>query len=365
MCMSHSLYILLHNRTFEVLLFSLFSRIIFIVLIISTFVFMPVQAAIYRWDNGELIPGTENITPGPNVDLSAVDLAYANLQGMDLTNVYFGSAPTTTTDFTNSIITGAGIDSPTINGFTFAQLQSTASYKNKYLAGIRLTGYINYLDGWDLSEQNLMNTKLYGSTQTTDFRLADLRGATNLGGAIYNSFNSIFPNGDGYTAGFSLADGNVLCIRDYKPYRQGDPIDMPINLESTLFMQDNSVLKMIFEDNQWGSKITMGTWMSKDGPIYMLPTFNGTLELNIASTFDPAQLIPSLTLDLFDWTGTLPDSSRFDSIVSIGLPDGFSWDTSDLYTTGEITLVPEPGTLILLLSAFAIALYARRLLSGD
>src|SRR5688572_7252822 len=29
------------------------------------------QADIFRWDNGELIPGTEDIRPGPGVDLSS------------------------------------------------------------------------------------------------------------------------------------------------------------------------------------------------------------------------------------------------------------------------------------------------------
>ena len=29
----------------------------------------PLPADIYRWDTGEVIPGTEGITPGPGVDL--------------------------------------------------------------------------------------------------------------------------------------------------------------------------------------------------------------------------------------------------------------------------------------------------------
>ena len=30
------------------------------------------QADIFRWDNGQLIPGTEGITPGPGVNLSSL-----------------------------------------------------------------------------------------------------------------------------------------------------------------------------------------------------------------------------------------------------------------------------------------------------
>ena len=29
----------------------------------------PLPADIYRWDNGQVIPGTEGITPGPGVQL--------------------------------------------------------------------------------------------------------------------------------------------------------------------------------------------------------------------------------------------------------------------------------------------------------
>jgi hypothetical protein len=37
------------------------------------------QADIFRWDNGQLVPGTQGITPGPGVNLSSQDLDGANL----------------------------------------------------------------------------------------------------------------------------------------------------------------------------------------------------------------------------------------------------------------------------------------------
>ena len=43
-----------------------------------------VRADIYRWDTGEVIPGTEGITPGPGVDLSHMELEYADLENRDL-----------------------------------------------------------------------------------------------------------------------------------------------------------------------------------------------------------------------------------------------------------------------------------------
>ena len=44
---------------------------------------------IFRWDNGQLIPGTAGITPAPGVQLARMDLQYAELSGIDLTNADF------------------------------------------------------------------------------------------------------------------------------------------------------------------------------------------------------------------------------------------------------------------------------------
>ena len=57
------------------------------------------QADIFRWDNGQLIPGTEGITPGPGVNLSSPygewsspqrNLRFADFSGgLDLTEASF------------------------------------------------------------------------------------------------------------------------------------------------------------------------------------------------------------------------------------------------------------------------------------
>jgi hypothetical protein len=52
------------------------------------------------------------------------------------------------------------------------------------------------------------------------------------------------------------------------------------------------------------------------------------------------------TYQAFDWTGVSP-SGQFSSITN-DLPAGYSWDTSQLYTTGDVTVVPEPASLALL-----------------
>ena len=44
----------------------------------------PGFADIFRWDNNQLIPGTEGIVPGPGIRLAEFQLQYANLSSANL-----------------------------------------------------------------------------------------------------------------------------------------------------------------------------------------------------------------------------------------------------------------------------------------
>ncbi|WP_438005427.1 hypothetical protein WME89_42990 [Sorangium sp. So ce321] len=67
-------------------------------------------------------------------------------------------------------------------------------------------------------------------------------------------------------------------------------------------------------------------------------SLGGRLEVGTAGdTVPPFQL--GDTIALLDWTGEL--SGEFDEVIlHIALDPGLAWDTSALYTTGEITVVP-------------------------
>lgn len=56
----------------------------------------------------------------------------------------------------------------------------------------------------------------------------------------------------------------------------------------------------------------------------------------------------------FHWNYTLPPGQHFDQIIS---QPGYTWDTSQLYTTGYVTLtgVPEPSTWLLAVLGVAAA----------
>ena len=172
------------------------------------------RADIFRWDNGQLIPGTQGITPGPGVNLSSpmgqwsspqrnlrfsdfsggldlsqtsfyrswldnsrfiganltrASLGYstltnADLSGANLTNAWLEHATLANANLAGAMVTGAGFFDTTWQGFTKEQLYSTASYQQRNLRGIGLV--YNDLRGWDFSGQNLTGADFYHSTLT-------------------------------------------------------------------------------------------------------------------------------------------------------------------------------------------------------
>jgi hypothetical protein len=61
---------------------------------------------------------------------------------------------------------------------------------------------------------------------------------------------------------------------------------------------------------------------------------------------------------LFDW-GDGVDSS-FSEINTPALPAGESWDLNDIYTTGTVSIVPEPTSIALMLGAGGLLLRRRK-----
>jgi uncharacterized protein YjbI with pentapeptide repeats len=166
------------------------------------------HADIYRWDNGELIPGTEGIDPGPGVQLDHRELGYAALSGLNLTASGFGfsnlsyanlsSSTLTAAHLTGAVVTGTNLGNTTSRGFTQAQLVSTASYQAKNLQGIVLGQ--NNLTAWDLSGQNFTDAYLWYSTLAN----ADLTGANLTNAYLYDS---TLPNAD--LTGANLTDAQL------------------------------------------------------------------------------------------------------------------------------------------------------------
>ncbi|MGN6368774.1 MAG: pentapeptide repeat-containing protein [Phycisphaerae bacterium] len=147
------------------------------------------QASIIRWDTHAVIPGTQNITPGPGVNLSNrslpfalfdTDLSSANFSQSDLRNARFLGATVTNANFNNANILNAHFDNLTSGGFKNAQLAATASYKANNLSH---TTFINdNLANWDFHSQNLTSVNFSAANLAN----ANLTNAT-ITSATFNS----------------------------------------------------------------------------------------------------------------------------------------------------------------------------------
>ncbi|WYJ07607.1 pentapeptide repeat-containing protein [Opitutia bacterium KCR 482] len=101
------------------------------------------------------------------------DLTNTKLENSELSNVNFSGATLANTSFTDATVKGANFSS---SGITEIQLESTKSYKDKDLSGIKLGS--NNLENWDFNGQNLSGASFENVTfGGTDFTNADTTNA--------------------------------------------------------------------------------------------------------------------------------------------------------------------------------------------
>jgi uncharacterized protein YjbI with pentapeptide repeats len=276
------------------------------------------------------------------------------------------------------------------SGITPEQLYTTASYQARDLTGINFIG--NDLAGANFARQNLTNTRFYHATLTdADFTDANLSNASLAGGYYLvtgpdltnadfsraNLTNAVFYRATLTNANFTAADmrgpyiidfpasaitsnlirheGNIdgldlyadalLIIRDYDGDSRQDPAypPIPITVNEHLTMAPGGTLRMVFEADAWDSTISVAPGI----PV----TLGGTLELTFGDEVNLASQL-GRTFDLFNWTGVAPTGT-----FAIASP--YQWDTSHLYTTGEVSLtaVPEPATLVVLYTLMIATLF--------
>jgi uncharacterized protein YjbI with pentapeptide repeats len=127
------------------------------------------SADIFRWDTGQVIAGTQGITPGPGVRLDNRHLPYANLKDLDLHGASFWSANLSFADLGGSNLANAFLDGATLASANLAGTDLANTYINGSLASANLAG------------ANLTNATFQGAA----FANANLAGA-NLTGARFD-----------------------------------------------------------------------------------------------------------------------------------------------------------------------------------
>jgi hypothetical protein len=281
-----------------------------------------------------------------------------DLAGKNLMHANFYHATLNGADLAGAIVKCANFSRTTHRGFTAQQLYTTESYHSGDLSGINLAE--NDLTGWDLAGKNLSYARLYDAwliaadlsganlahaylglaTLTgANLSLSDLRGSYVFLSSAASTKAAILP--DGRIERLVLDEGERLVVRDY----DGEA-PVPITIELAMNVDPQGALRMVFEDDSWGSTISFQPEIEV--------ALAGTLELMFAEEVSPPALVGT-TFDLFDWERVVI-GGQFHRVVS---ECQAVWDTSRLYSTGEVTLlsaVPEPSTPALLFAAATAAL---------
>jgi uncharacterized protein YjbI with pentapeptide repeats len=284
------------------------------------------------------------------IDLSLNDLSDWNFEGQDLSNVRFIDSTLANANLANAVIAGASFYKSIKVGSMISaqQLYSTASYQSHDLRGIVL--YQNDITGWDFSRQRLDGANLGSATITNanfsqaslvdvnfagagvtsaNLRGADARGAGNISASAANFANGIWVDGK-MVFGMNLIADELMIIRDY----DGDPTDasptpIPIKIMNQCTINATATLQMIFESDPWDSVISFNAGI----PVQL----GGKLDLEFAPNTDLQAQI-GRTIRIFNWTGVTP-------VGSFNIIGPYQWDLSNLYTTGEVTLLAlaSPG----------------------
>jgi uncharacterized protein YjbI with pentapeptide repeats len=291
---------------------------------------------------------TDSVAIGAGFDKAF--LSGANMSGADLTNADFQWSDVTNTNFSGAVVAGSRFG-PDITGFTKEQLYSTASYVDKHLEEIELyhsdfsdADFAGHnLSGAFFAALNLVNAdftdaQLIGADisvdlnvlQNADFSRADLRDAFRFEpDPTSRTDNVIWP--DSEIRGLALSAGDALTVRGIEFISPADRDVVAVT--GGMAIGDGATLHLVRQQFDGG----LGSFASTPNL-----SIASNIPIELGGTLLVSGVLPDIgeTLDLFDWPEPLAVGNTFSQVE---LPPGTVWDLSQLYTTGEITLIPEPA----------------------
>lgn len=215
-------------------------------------------------------------------------------------------------------------------------------------------GGVNKVGGGTVVFTGVTNTYTLGTVVSEGTLLIN---ATPVGGSGVGTGNLTVASG----ATLGGASGRVKLAADNS-----------ININGTIDVGDGSGAAIMFFDTSGagafnlnaGSTISLDIWTNTLTGVDRIVTQNTTnVILDDTSTLSVANagavtFASGDTFNLFDWANT--PTGTFGTVLLPTLTGGLTWDTSDIYNTGTISVVPEPSSVLLCGLGLAMTLHCLR-----
>jgi len=181
-------------------------------------------------------------------------------------------------------------------------------------------------------------------------------GILNISGSVYLDGSNLSATSAivfGSSASLTVTDGGYLNAFPYLTLPHMTDIASGlvqggyVTFGSSLTMQLNLGLVKVFEGGNTLSAYDELVTTAPGEP-------SGTLNLDFPTGFSP---VIGDVFNLFYWGDGV--DSAFSQVNTPALPPGEYWDLSDLYTTGTVSIVPEPTSIALMLAAGGLLLRRR------
>lgn len=263
------------------------------------------------------------------MDLSGIDMSNQRLQGSYFKNCNFQDGSFRNADLADSSFIEGDSRNVDFSGANLEGASLHSDFRGSTFRGANLA-YADFSSG---------RTRYDGS----DFSLSDLRltsesftpnSTNNLDNAIMRS---------GTVDDLNLKAADVLTIRKL-PDKGLRPIP-GVRFRNSMRMDEDSTIQLVLSERGFSS-----VWIDNG----ILPELDGILEITVEEDLALDSLIGE-TYRVFFWNDVPMESRYFSDIVTVS---GLSCDFGAFYTDGNITIIPEPGTLSLFL--FGLVAISRR-----